>query len=318
MSSTIRRLRLWCSVLVPVLLLTTGCTGLFGPNTQGQRLLPVTQELRSASPEPAPLPRELNKAVAPPYVVEPGDILLVQPASLDSPARLPGDQPVLPDGTINLGRYGRLLVAGKTVEQIEPEVKAQVEAITKDAGPVTVRIVSRQSKVFYVLGEVNAPGAYPLSGRETVLDAIMAGGGVNTRASLRGITLSRPTPPEGCRIVLPICYEEIVQLGDTSTNYQIANGDRIFVPAKGFWENLCGPSKKPQCPPCGRPQTACTALYGHGVECSAFWNSCTPAATPHYATPAPPAPPPALRVRAVEAAGSLPDPPVQPPSPGEK
>ncbi len=124
-------LRLLCGVLGPALLLATGCTGLFGPNTQGQRLLPVTEELRSASPEPAPLPRELSKAVAPPYVVEPGDILLVQPASLDSPARMPGDQPVLPDGTINLGRYGRLLVAGKTVEQIEPEARAQVEAITK-------------------------------------------------------------------------------------------------------------------------------------------------------------------------------------------
>ena len=211
--------------------------------------------------------------MAPPYVVEPGDVLLVQPASLDSPARLPGDQPILPDGTINLGRYGRLIVAGKTVDQIEPEVKSQVEAITKDAGPITVRIVSRQSKVFYVLGEVNAPGAYPLSGRETVLDALMAGGGVNTRASLRGITLSRPTPPEGCRIVLPICYNEIVQLGDTSTNYQIANGDRIFVPAKGVWDNLCR-RKKGDCLPCGRPQVACTSLHGPGTDCSAFWAAC--------------------------------------------
>lgn len=311
MRSTLYRLRLVPSVLVPALLLATGCSvgGLFGPSSQGQRLLPITRELRSNSHEPAPLPRELSKAVAPPYIVEPGDILLVQPASLDSPARMPGDQPVLPDGTINLGRYGRLIVAGKTVEQIEPEVKAQVEAITKDAGPITVRVVSRQSKVFYVLGEVNAPGAYPLSGRETVLDAIMAGGGVNTRASLRNITLSRPTPPEGCRVVLPICYEEIVQLGDTSTNYQIANGDRIFVPAKGFWENLCGPGKTPLCPPCGRQQTACTALHGHGTDCSAFWATCTPAASPHYATPE--LPPPAVRVRAVEAVGA----PASPPTP---
>ena len=310
------RRRLLCGALLPTLLLTVGCTsgGLFGPTTQGQHLMPITKELRNASPDPAPLPRELNKAVAPPYIVEPGDVLLVQPASLDSTARLPGDQPILLDGTINLGRYGRLIVAGKTVEQIEPEVKAQVEAITKDAGPITVRIVSRQSKVFYVLGEVNAPGAYPLSGRETVLDAIMAGGGVNTRASLRGITLSRPTPPDGCRIVLPICYKEIVQLGDTSTNYQIANGDRIFVPAKGFWDNMCR-RKRGDCLPCGRPQVACTSLHGHGTDCSAFWATCALAASPHYAT-APPPSPPAVHVRGVEAVGTLPEPqqpPQQPP-----
>src|SRR5207253_1588994 len=115
-----------------------------------------------------------------------------------------------------------------------------------------------QSKVFYVLGEVNAPGAFPLSGRETVLDAILAAGGVTNRASLRGITLSRPTPPEGCRVVLPICYEEIVQIGDTSTNYQIAAGDRIFVPVKGFLEQFC--QHKAQCPPCGRSQVSCFVL----------------------------------------------------------
>lgn len=271
------------SVAFSALLLAAGCTsgGPFSLTTEGQRLLPETKDLRSAAFDPAPLPRELNKAVAPAYVVEPGDILLVQPASLDSPARLPGDQPVLLDGTINLGRYGRLIVAGMTVDQIEPLVKGQVEATTKDAGPITVRIVSRQSKVFYVLGEVNAPGAYPLSGRETVLDALLAGGGVNSRANLRGITLSRPTPPHGCRVVLPICYEEIVQIGDTSTNYQIAAGDRVFVPAKGFWDNLC--RKKTQCEPCGRGHVPCGT--GHGEACGAA------AVVTHYTTAASPAPP---------------------------
>src|SRR5262249_1097571 len=176
------------------------------------------------------LPRELDKRVAPPYIVEPGDVLLAQPANLDSPVRLPGDQTVLPDGTIELGRYGPIVVAGKTVPQIEADVRAQIEATTKGAGPIAVRLVTRVSKVYYVLGEVNAPGAFPLQGRETVLDAILAAGGLNDKASRKFITLSRPTPVDSCRIVLPVCYNEIVQLGDTATNYQIAAGDRIFVP----------------------------------------------------------------------------------------
>src|SRR5262245_13914042 len=168
----------------------------FGLAPQGQRLLPETKFARSVAVDPAPLPRELDKRLHPPYLVEPGDVLLVQPANFDSPARLPGDQPVLPDGTVHLGRYGRLVVAGKTVEQIEAEVRAVVEAQTRDAGPIVVRIVSRNSKVFYVLGEVNAPGSYPLAGRETVLDAILAAGGVSPNASLKNIVLSRPTLPE--------------------------------------------------------------------------------------------------------------------------
>ena len=69
-------------------------------------------------------------------------------------------------------------------------------------------------------------------GRSGHYAAILAAGGLTDRASRRSIILSRPTHPDGCRVVLPVCYDEIVQLGDTTTNYQIAPGDRIFVPVK--------------------------------------------------------------------------------------
>jgi protein involved in polysaccharide export with SLBB domain len=214
-----------------------------------------------AQPQPLALPRELDKHVAPPYQVEPGDVLLVQPADLDSPLRLPGDQPILPDGTIQLGKYGRPQVAGKTLDEVEALVKATIQAQSKDKEPpaVTVRLVTRASKVFYVLGEVNAPGAFPFSGRETVLDALVqSAGGLTERASRNHILLSRPTAPDGCRVVLPICYNEIVQLGDTSTNYQIAAGDRLYVPTKGLREELF--PQKAACPPCGRSQVPCPGV----------------------------------------------------------
>ena len=238
--------------------LLSGCANILGLNPSGNRLTPTAKALRSAYPEPLPLPRELEKRIALPYVVEPGDVLLVQPAALDSTVHLPGDQTVLPDGTIQLGRYGQIVVAGKTVPQIEADVRAQIDTQTKDAGPILVRLVTRVSKVYYVLGEVNAPGAFPLQGRETVLDALLAAGGLNDRASRKFITLSRPTHPDGCRVVLPVCYNEIVQLGDTATNYQIAAGDRIYVPTRGHDD--CG--RKKVCPPCGRPQVPCPAPEG--------------------------------------------------------
>jgi hypothetical protein len=52
--------------------------------------------------------------------------------------------------------------------------------------------------------------------------------------------LSRPTAPDCCRIVVPICYDEIVQHGDTTTNYQLMPGDRIFVPSQSVCEACCG------------------------------------------------------------------------------
>ncbi len=227
-------------------LTATGCNSMVGVPfnlfPEGHQLLKATETHRQPIAQTYDLPRELAKQPAPPYIVEPGDVILIQPAQLDSPIRLPGDQPVLSDGTVDLGPYGRMFVAGKTLDQIALEVKAIIQAHVKDPGTFTVQAVTRESKVFYVLGEVNAPGSYLHTGRETVLDAILMAGGLTDKGAPRKIILSRPTAPDGQRVVLPVCYSEIVQLGDTTTNYQIMAGDRIFVPTKNCWEEWlhCG------------------------------------------------------------------------------
>jgi protein involved in polysaccharide export with SLBB domain len=241
---------LWLVALVPLAL--AGCASVgspFGSLTPRNPMIPAARDLREAARGPLPLPRELDKGVLTTYIVEPGDVLLVQPADLDSPIRLPGDQTVLPDGTIQLGRYGRLLVAGKDVDEIQNLVRAAVapQVSNKDPGPITVRLITRASKMYYVLGEVNSPGAFQYAGRETALDAILAAGGLTDRASRTNIILSRPSPPDGCRVVLPICYQQIVQLGDTTTNYQLAPGDRIFVASKSLCEQVFGSSRRDSC-----------------------------------------------------------------------
>ena len=258
--------------VVPVLVAVSasvGCSTIGAPlgiTPPAHKLTKQAEELRRESGV-APLPKELNKTLLTPYVVEPGDTLLIIPTRLDSPLRLPGDQPVLMDGTIDLGEFGRPVVAGKTLPDIEADVRRLVAARAKDKDDalLNVRLVGRTSKVFYVLGEVNAPGAFPLAGRETVLDGIIAAGGITRRATTHKIVLSRPTDQCGCRVVLPICYNNIVQIGDTSTNYQLQPGDRIYVPSKGMMEDLF-PSKK-QKAPCNGPQTLCN--MGTSTCCTA-------------------------------------------------
>src|SRR5207248_1935101 len=95
-----------CSSLIPNPLQTTS-----GDN---RPLLPEARAFRCTVPQPAPVPRELAKGVIPAYIVEPGDGLQVTPPVTD----LPGDLTVLPDGRVDLGRYGRLSVAGRSVEEI--------------------------------------------------------------------------------------------------------------------------------------------------------------------------------------------------------
>ncbi len=259
-----------CAVFPSVGCSTVG--GAFGVTPPAHKLTDTAEAFRQMAGV-APLPRELNKSLLPTYVAEPGDTLLVLPARLDSPLRLPGDQVVLQDGTIDLAEFGRPVVAGKTVPQIESEVQQLIaaKAKDKDEAQVNVRLVGRVSKVFYVLGEVNAPGAFPLAGRETVLDGIIAAGGITRRANTKKVILSRPTQPDGCRVVLPICYDNIVQLGDTTTNYQLQPGDRIFIPSKGMLDDIpCFQKKQNPGGPCNGPQSLCPG----GPACA----ECLPAA----------------------------------------
>lgn len=277
-----------------LILLTVASVAITGCGTAGgggfslfpsrHRLLEDAKIISSHAPRHAALPRELQKHAFGPYIVEPGDGLLIEPASFDAPLRFAPDQTVLPDGTIDLGRYGRPIVAGRTLEDIEAMIHAAVDAHAPSPEPepavrplfgnaplpttppvpdqperFNVRLINPESKVFYVLGEVHAPGAFPLVGRETVLDAIMAAGGLSNRADQCAIILARATDPDGCRLVLPICYRAIVQLGDSTTNYQIMPGDRVFVATRSCWDEICGCFKKDECPLCRGCHRPCGA-----------------------------------------------------------
>jgi protein involved in polysaccharide export with SLBB domain len=292
-----RSLRFCGAVGLLVLALgSAGCESI-GITPPANKLLPDAKAIKNSAPVPAPTPRELAKELFPSYVVEPGDVLLVQPADLDAPLRLPPDQTVLADGTIDLGIYGRAFVANKTIEQITPEIRAIINAKeNKKDIAITVRLIGRNSQVFYVLGEVNAPGAFPITGFDTVLDGIIKAGGITRRASEQNVILSRPTLPEGCRIVYPVCYPQIVQLGDTSTNYQLQPGDRIYVPSRGVLEGIL-PQRCKRGGACDRLKIgcwngSCASTHGYPATTSPLGEPVPPAAPVPQPIPAPlPLPP---------------------------
>jgi len=248
--------------LLAALSLMAGCS-VASQGTQsnpGNRLSAAAKSLRDQAPIPQALPTELEKQMLPEYVVWPGDVLRAEMTELDSPARLPSDQPVQIDGKIDLGPYGRLYVAGMTLEAAEKLVQTTITAKTRDAGPVRLRLLTAESKTYFVLGEVNAPGEFTLVGRESVLNAIVRGGGLTSNADVEKILVSRPTKPCDCRKVMPVCYRNIVQIGDTSTNYQLQPGDRVFVPKASWWERFVKSlGLKKECDRCDVPQQGCPA-----------------------------------------------------------
>jgi polysaccharide export outer membrane protein len=132
---------------------------------------------------------------------------------------------------------------------------------------ISVRLVNWDSQRFYVLGEVNSPGFFRFTGNQTVLDAIIEAGGLSSKANHHQIIVSRPTPCGSCRIVMKICYDQIVQLGDASTNYQLRPGDRVFVPGLTLIDDIRNSlkiGKTNSCPRCADCQTGCDLPTGCG------------------------------------------------------
>ncbi|MEM9703350.1 MAG: polysaccharide biosynthesis/export family protein, partial [Planctomycetota bacterium] len=106
---------------------TIGCSAA-GLN-RADPLTPQADMARRGVPMPAQVPREFAKTVLPTYRLAPGDTVLVEPARFDTPLRFPADQPVQPDGTIDLGRFGRVAVAGLSVAEVEGIVAERVALV---------------------------------------------------------------------------------------------------------------------------------------------------------------------------------------------
>jgi polysaccharide biosynthesis/export protein len=246
------------SFLAIILLGTVGCSsgGGFSLFPSGTYLTHQAREVVNASPRVAALPRELDRSVLPAHFLQPGDVVVIEPVRLEANIRLPADQRVMADGTVDLGGFGRAIVAGMTIEDAEQLIEQRIAELGSERIPIHVRLVEPQ-QVYYVLGEVNSPGAFPLVGSETVLDAILAAGGLTGRASTCDLMLVRPTPPPSCRVTLPVCYQAITQLGDTSTNYQLQPGDRVFVATRTMVEDLAFWRARKTCSRCEGLQCPC-------------------------------------------------------------
>ena len=137
-----------------------------------------------------------------------------------------------PDGTINLGIYGRVYVAGMTIEKIKAAIEERLSKYFEKPR-VTVDIFVYNSKFFYVIVEGGEAGdqvaRIPVTGNEMVLDAISQIGGIG-HVSSKKMWISRPSPAgTGCDQILPIDWDAITRGKSTTTNYQLMPGDRLFV-----------------------------------------------------------------------------------------
>lgn len=144
-----------------------------------------------------------------------------------------GQHIVRQDGTVSLGMYGSVYVAGLTLGQIKCTIEKYLCAYLINP-QVAVDVLAYNSQRFYVIIDGAGYGQQvipmPITGNETVLDAVAMIRGLAPVSSKKRIWLARPSPAHlGCNMILPVDWEAIVMNGQTATNYQILPGDRVYI-----------------------------------------------------------------------------------------
>jgi polysaccharide export outer membrane protein len=152
-------------------------------------------------------------------------------ASFGGTQQIAGEHLVGPDGTVTLGSYGSVVVAGMTLEQAKAAIERHLQQYL-DSPEVAVDVFAFNSKVYYIITQGAGLGdnvvRIPATGNETVLDAISQVNGLQAVSSKR-IWVARPVPGCNDNIILPVDWCAVTGRGSAATNYQILPGDRVFI-----------------------------------------------------------------------------------------
>ncbi|XXF80863.1 polysaccharide biosynthesis/export family protein [Myxococcaceae bacterium GXIMD 01537] len=133
--------------------------------------------------------------------------------------------PVRPDGFISMPMAGDIQAAGKTPTELAEELKEKLSPYVQEPR-ITVIVREVNSSRVYVTGEVAHPGAYPLRGRVSLVQAIALAGGFTEFADSDGIIVIR-SDDKGQQI--PVRYSDLVA-GDERPQLLLRPGDTIVVP----------------------------------------------------------------------------------------
>jgi len=142
--------------------------------------------------------------------------------------------PVRPDGFISLPIVGDVAAAGRTPAELAGEIRQKLQPYVQEPR-VTVLVREVNSARVYVTGEVAHPGAYPLRGRVSVLQAIALAGGFTDFANRDGILVVRKGNQAG---QIPVRYSDLVTHEEKKDSQEqrldpdvdLMPGDTVVVP----------------------------------------------------------------------------------------
>lgn len=184
------------------------------------------QEL-AAGPTPPPAAGDDDSSSG--YAIGPDDLLRVD---VFGAPELSGEHRVSADGEIAISLVGPVEADGLSPRELEDRLETKLgEKYMKDPH-VTVQVTEMKSHGVSVVGAVNRPGVYQVSGRATLLDVLARAEGLAETAGgsvvvTHGRAASDSSPSR------QVDLRELLATGDLSLNVPVRAGDVVKVPEAG-------------------------------------------------------------------------------------
>jgi polysaccharide export outer membrane protein len=164
------------------------------------------------------------------YIVGPGDSLNI---IVWRNPELSMTVPVRPDGKVSTPLVDELVAQGKTSTEIARDIEQALSKLVRD--PVVTIIVTNfigpYSEQIRVVGEAAKPQALPYKQKMTLLDVMIAVGGLTDFADGNGAVITRAA--EGDKRY-SVRLKDLVKRGDISANVEMKPGDILIIPQGWF------------------------------------------------------------------------------------
>lgn len=172
----------------------------------------------------------------PNYILDYGDILRVQ---VTGKQVLDLKVDVNRDGSISLKNFGKVYVAGLSLDEASKVVSNKVKSYILGTDSAVSLVNIRDIQVL-LLGSVNSPGVYTVSGNSNALHVLNAAGGIADQGSFRDIKVTRDN-----KTISKIDLYDIFIFGQNTSLPRLRSGDVIFVKPKNAEVAISGGVSNP-------------------------------------------------------------------------
>lgn len=143
---------------------------------------------------------------------------------------------VRPDGRITTPLISDLPAVGRTPAQLSEDIRDALSKYIKD--PLVSVIVENFSGTYSqqvrIVGATEKPASLPYRANMTLLDAMIAVGGLNEFASGNKARLIRFDRASGKQVEYKLKIARLLKKGDASANVKLEPGDVIIIPESMF------------------------------------------------------------------------------------